>query len=167
MISWVCITVMRLLQHINPPSSLLPHYFLNLLQRLAPLIAVSLLPIVFSATFGFYRTLFSQVDSFYQKLLAPVWVFIKICMKKAATVLVDKGNNPDTAPYLMFCFDAVAAMAGNFLFLSSSDFSVVLVMIMMDMCENLLLGMRVVYLILKSRKLAPEERMSVIDGHRR
>jgi hypothetical protein len=88
-------------------------------------------------------------------------------MKKAATVLVDKGNNPDTAPYLMFCFDAVAAMAGNFLFLSSSDFSVVLVMIMMDMCENLLLGMRVVYLILKSRKLAPEERMSVIDGHRR
>jgi len=139
----------------------------RLVRRLLPLIGVSVLPIVFSATFGFYRTLFSQVNAFQQTLLSPVWVLIKITMKKVATVLVDKGKNPDTAPYLMFCFDAVSAMAGNFLFLSTSSFWVVFVMIAMDVCENLMLGMRVVYFVFKSRRLAPEDRVTGAGGIKR
>lgn len=132
------------------------HISKKLIKDLLPLIAVSLLPIAFSAVFGFYRTLFAQLGSFHQPLISPLWVGIKLGFKFLATKLVDMGNNPDAAPYLMFCFDAVAAMAGNFLFLSTSDFSVVFVMVFLDVMENLVVGLRVVFLILKSRSIAPE-----------
>ncbi|GMH90978.1 hypothetical protein TrST_g6864 [Triparma strigata] len=135
----------------------------DLTKKLLPLIGVSLMPIVFSAAFGFYRTLFSQLGAFEQGLVAPLWVLIKIAFKKTASILVDMGSNPDAAPYLMFCFDAVAAMAGNFLFLSTSHWSVVFIMIAVDMTENLVIGLRVVYLVLKSRSIAPEEATG--EGH--
>ncbi|GMI14760.1 hypothetical protein TrLO_g4327 [Triparma laevis f. longispina] len=138
---------------------------MGLIKKLLPLIGVSLMPIAFSATFGFYRTLFAQLGPFEQGLVAPFWVAIKIAFKKTASILVDMGNNPDAAPYLMFCFDAVAAMAGNFLFLSTSHWTVVFVMILVDMTENAIVGLRVVYLILKSRSIAPEEIAALTEGH--
>ncbi len=128
----------------------------NLIKALLPLIAVTLLPIFFSATFGFYRTLFSQVNILYQAILSPFWVAIKITFKTVATRLVDMGNNPDAAPYLMFCFDAVAAMAGNFLFLSTNGVSIVFVMVALDVLENMAIALRVVFLVLKSRVIAPD-----------
>jgi len=69
----------------------------------------------------------------------------------------------------MFCFDAVSAMAGNFLFLSTSSIWVVFIMIFIDVVENFIVGLRVVYLVLKSRSLAPEDdddgRTSTGDCH--
>jgi len=54
---------------------------------------------------------------------------LKLAVKQVAAKLVDMGKNPDAAPFMLMTFDAVAAMCGNFLFLSASDVPSVFAMI--------------------------------------
>jgi hypothetical protein len=86
-----------------------------------------------------------------------------------ATKLVTAGKNPDAAPFILFIFDAVAAMCGNLLFLSASNVYSVFSMIAVDVIENISLAIRVILLVQKShdigldRKFAQkEEEMRVV-----
>jgi hypothetical protein len=82
-----------------------------LLKRMLPLFGVALLPVVFLVVFTFYRAAFIQMGPGQQALFSPVWPILKLGMKKAGAALVDAGGNPDAAPYLLWCLDAVSALA--------------------------------------------------------
>ena len=60
---------------------------------------------------------------------------------------MELGKNPDMAPFSLFALDAIAAMSGNLLFLSSNDVSSVLAIIAIDMVENFWMASRVVFLL--------------------
>ena len=79
-------------------------------------------------------------------MAGPLWPLIK----KLGTWLVAEGKNPDAVPYLLFAFDATAAMSSNFLFLFASDVSSVFTMIS-DVVENLVIALRVVFMVQASR----------------
>jgi hypothetical protein len=130
-----------------------------LIKSLLPLFGVALLPIVFAVVFAFYRAAFIQMGPGQQALFGPVWPLLKLGFKKAATLLVDAGGNPDAAPYLLWSFDAVCAMCGNFLFISASNISSVFTMISVDVVENLFLALRLVFKIQRSRN-ATQERLT-------
>ncbi|GMI41159.1 hypothetical protein TrCOL_g2730 [Triparma columacea] len=132
---------------------------LAMIKRLLPLFGVALLPIVLIVVFAFYRAAFIQMGPGQQALFGPVWPLLKLGFKKVATLLVDAGGNPDAAPYMLWVFDAVCAMSGNFLFISASNISSVFTMISVDVVENLFLALRLVFKIQRSRN-ATQERLT-------
>ena len=102
-------------------------------KKLLPLFYVALVPVVFIVAFAF----FAQLNPAQQAMSGPLWLLIKMLLKKLGTWLVDKGKSPEAAPFMLFALDAVAAMCGNFLFLSASEMSSVFTMISVDVVENL------------------------------
>ncbi|GMH64434.1 hypothetical protein TrRE_jg11085 [Triparma retinervis] len=122
-----------------------------LIKRLAPLIAVPFLCITFTVVFAFYRAAFIQMTPSQQALFGPVWPLLKLGLKKCAAYLVDAGGNPDAAPFMLFFFDVISALCGNFLFISAADVGSVFSMISVDIVENLILACRVTFLIQRSR----------------
>ena len=116
----------------------------DVIKRVAPLIAVSVLPVMFLFMFFFYRVLFNKMNSAEQAMFAPLWPILKIGLKALASKLIELGENPDAGPFLLFVFDSVSALAGNFLFMSANSVSSVLTMISIDVIENLVLAIRVI-----------------------
>ncbi|GMI22771.1 hypothetical protein TeGR_g641 [Tetraparma gracilis] len=135
-----------------------------LIKRLAPLLATALLGIAFVVVFAFYRAAFIQMGPGQQALFGPVWPLLKLVLKKTAAALVDAGGNPDAAPYMLFCLDAVSAMCGNFLFISASGISSVFSMISVDVMENLFLALRLVFQIQRSRNATQARLMREKDA---
>jgi len=135
----------------------------RLVKKLLPLIGVAVLPIVFLVVFVFFRAFFMNLNPAQQAFAGPLWPLIKMLLKKLCTKLVDKGKNPDAAPFMHFCFDSAAALSGNFLFLSASDVSSVLTMISVDVIENLILALRVAFMVQESRSKSVEREMERKD----
>ena len=69
------------------------------------------------------------------------------------------GQNPDMAPYLLFIFDALAALCGNFLFMDADGPLVVAAMILLNIVENFLMSVKVVSLMSKSKRMASERKV--------
>jgi hypothetical protein len=120
-------------------------------------ILLATLVVAFLFVFAMYRAVFDHLPPSQQTYFAPLWPVIKIAFKVVAVKIVERANNPDTAPYLLFLFDALAGMSGNFLFLSASEPESVLSMIFVDVIENMSLAIQVIFLINAYQK-AEEER---------
>jgi len=84
-------------------------------KLLAPAL-LAFLPVVFLLVFSTYRVIFSKLSASHQTYFAPLWPLIKIAFKLAAVKIVERANNPDIAPFMLFGFDLFAAMSTNFLF---------------------------------------------------
>lgn len=84
---------------------------------------------------------------------------LKIGLKKIALFLVEKGENPDVVPFLLFTFDNCAVMCGNFLFLAAAAVSSVFVMIAVDIIENLSLAARILYMIKRGNEMGDDEKV--------
>ncbi|GMH90993.1 hypothetical protein TrST_g6867 [Triparma strigata] len=101
-----------------------------------------------------------------QALFSPIWPLAKIGLKELASRLICSGRNPDAAPLLMFVFDSVSAMSASFLFLGSIEITSVLPMISIDIIENLVLSIRVIYNIQKYKDLKfKASKSSVYNEH--
>jgi hypothetical protein len=131
-------------------------------QLVAPFL-LAMLPIFFLVLFSVYRVAFAQMSPSYQFMFAPVWPFLKIALKKVSTRLSELGNNPDIVPFVLFTFDAGAAMCGSLLFLSASEVDSVLAMISVDLCENMVLAIRVMFLIHEYDKIEGERKLTNLE----
>ena len=109
--------------------------------------------------FCLYRAAFMPMAAAEQEIFAPVWPLLKIGLKKIATFLVEKGKNPDVAPFIFFTFDNCASMCGNFLFLDAADVSNVFVIIAVEIIENFILAARVLYLIKRGNEVGDDEKL--------
>ena len=88
---------------------------------------------------------------------------IKVAFKTVAVKVLERENSPDIAPFLLFRYDALAGMSGNFLFLSASEPESVLSMIFVDVIENMSLAIRAIFLInayQKAEEMAKMEAMA-------
>jgi hypothetical protein len=132
-------------------------------QLIAPFI-LALLPVVFLALFSVYRVAFAQMSASEQFMFAPVWPFLKIALKKVATRLAELASNPDVVPFVLFSFDAVAAMCGSLLFLSASEVDSVLAMISVDLCENMVMAIRVMFHIHEYDKIEGERKLTDLES---
>ena len=72
---------------------------------------------------------------------------IKTAFETMAVKAVESANNPDMAPFVLFSFNALAGLSGNFLFLSVSEPESVLSMIFVDVIENMSMAIWVIFLI--------------------
>ena len=133
-------------------------YFLNikLVKQILPLAAVALLPGIFLVVFCFYRAAYSRMSDAQQSIICVLWPIIKMGFKKVSAVLLEVGGNPDMAPFLLFAFDSSAGLAGNFLFISANGSSSVFTMITLDMLENLIVGLRTLFLVQTIKSLQAE-----------
>ena len=100
------------------------------------------MPVIFMPIFATYRDTFSSMSASSQALFAPLWPLCKIAFKKVAVFFSEKSRNPDLGPFVLFGFDAVAAITGNILFLSAKDVRSVLAMISLDLAENIVIALR-------------------------
>ena len=129
----------------------------NVRRKLIAPILLSSTFIAFLFVFAVYRAVFDQLPPSQQTYFAPLWPLIKITFKVVAVKVVEHANNPDMAPLVLFVFDALAGLSGNFLFLSASEPESVLSMIFVDVIENMSMAIRVIFLINAYQK-AEEER---------
>ena len=116
----------------------------NVRRKLLPPLLLALLPVAFLLVFSMYRVVFSQLPPSHQTYVAPLWPFIKIAFKVAAVKIVGRANNPDLGPFMLFAFDALAAMSSSFLFLSAAEVDSVFAMISVDLVENLAMAINVI-----------------------
>jgi hypothetical protein len=119
----------------------------NVRQKLIAPILMASMVLVFLFVFALYRTVFDRLSPSQQFYFAPLWPMIKIAFKKAGAKIVDRAKNPDIAPFVLFLFDVLAGLSGNFLFLSAAEPESVLSMIFVDVIENMSLAIRVIFRI--------------------
>jgi hypothetical protein len=133
---------------------------MRLLKHVFPLILAGALLIAFMVVFAFYRMLFQRMTPVQQTFFAPVWPLLKLLFKKVGMALMVAGHNPDAAPFALFNFDIVGATSGTFMFLSASSVNSVFSMIAVDVIENLVLAMRIVFLFQK-KNISAAKRMAL------
>jgi hypothetical protein len=124
---------------------------------LLPPLLLALLPVVFLLVFATYRAIFSQLPPSHQTYVAPLWPLIKVIFKLGAVKIVERANNPDIAPFILFTFDAFAGMSANFLFLSAAEADSVLAMISIDLLENMSMAIKVILLVNGHQKTVEEQ----------
>eukprot|EP00518_Triparma_eleuthera_P009567 CAMPEP_0182485474 /NCGR_PEP_ID=MMETSP1319-20130603/45321_1 /TAXON_ID=172717 /ORGANISM="Bolidomonas pacifica, Strain RCC208" /LENGTH=443 /DNA_ID=CAMNT_0024687459 /DNA_START=101 /DNA_END=1429 /DNA_ORIENTATION=+ len=124
-----------------------------------PNILIAMLTLLFVICFAFYRSLFISVGESRQIFLSPVWSGIKWAFTGGVKRLIVLGQNPDMAPYLLFIFDALAALCGNFLFMDADGPLVVAAIILLNVVENFLMSVKVVSLMSKSKRMASERKL--------
>jgi hypothetical protein len=129
----------------------------NVRRKLLPPLLLGLLPVAFLLVFSMYRVVFSRLPPSHQTYVAPLWPFIKIAFKVAAVKIVERANNPDLGPCMLFAFDAMAAMSSNFLFLSAAEADSVFAMISVDLVENLAMAINVILLINRHHRAVEEK----------
>ena len=125
--------------------------------RIGSQIGIIVAALIFLIVFVLFRMLFSSLTNGRdQALVAPLWPLLKIAFKSTVNWLAKKGNNPDFGPLANFMFDAWAALCGNFLFVDAADASGVAVLVLLDVCENVMLTIRCVFLDQKFQKWRAE-----------
>jgi len=116
------------------------------------------MPFLFIMIFAVYRIVFAQLASNArtQAVFGALWPMMKIFFKFIVAKLSDLSNNPDVSPFVLWCFDCVSASCGNLLFLSASDVTSVITMILFDICENMTIAVRVVFKVSRYRRISAE-----------
>lgn len=117
----------------------------------------------FIVVFSFYRIAFERMKPGEQLLFAPLWPLAKVLFKKGGDAMVNKAENPDSGPFVLWFFDAIAACAANLLFLSAGDAMSVLFMIGIDIIENMTLALRVLYRVHRYRAVEHELRLQRLE----
>lgn len=85
---------------------------------------------------------------------------LKFSFKSGSAKLTELGKNPDAAPFVLFIFDAVAALSGNFLFMSALSIESVIVMITLDLIENFIIAGRITILLNQFLKFRREKKVN-------
>ena len=107
------------------------------------------LSVVFIIIFPFFRMLMKRSGPSAEPALAVVWTIVKYVFKKTSRIMVHKSRRPDFAPIAVFVIDGLASLSVNFLFLDVSGLQTVVVLVLLDVFENLVTMIRLMFVFQK------------------